>query len=292
MGIFGDASYNHKARPCLGPHLPKAHPLLPPIANLPTLAASPPRVIAPLAFALLIGFTLALLGTGGSIITLPVLVYGAGVPPNEAVGMSLAVVGGTCLAASVMNARDGLIQTRAALLFSLTGMLGAFAGAPFSHWLSPPVLMLLFASLMVTVALLMLRQRADAAPGPDGSARWPVCAASGFGVGALTGFFGVGGGFLIVPAMVFFGRIPLKRAIATSLVVISANSLAGLASHWRQAPFDWRIASLFLATCLVGMAAGRHLAARLPVARLRRAFAWFVLAVAAFVIAKNRAVFA
>lgn len=248
-------------------------------------------MIPSLAFALLIGFTLALLGTGGSIITLPVLVYGAGVPPNEAVGMSLAIVGGTCLAASVMNARDGLIQPRAAILFSLTGMLGALAGAPFSHLLSPPVLMLLFAGLMITVAVLMLRQRTGDAPGPQGPARWPVCAASGFGVGALTGFFGVGGGFLIVPAMVFFGRIPLKRAIATSLVVISANSLAGLASHWQQAPFDWHITALFLGTGLVGMAAGRRLAARLSVARLRRAFAWFVLAVAAFVILKNRAAF-
>lgn len=114
-------------------------------------------MILALILALAIGFSLALLGSGGSIITLPVLVYAARVPAPQAVGMSLAVVGGTTLVASVLNARRGLVHTKAAVLFSVTGMLGAFAGAQLTHFVSPPVLLLLFAALMIAVAGLMFR---------------------------------------------------------------------------------------------------------------------------------------
>ena len=249
-----------------------------------------PLILA-LILALAIGFSLALFGSGGSIITLPVLVYAAGVPAHEAVGMSLAVVGGTSLAASVMNARGGLVHAKAAVLFSVTGIFGALGGAQLTHLVAAPVLMLLFAGLMIAVAVLMLRGRADLAPDPATHCRWPVCAGTGLVVGVLTGFLGVGGGFLIVPAMVLFGHLSLKPAIATSLVVIAVNSFAGLAGHLRQTPFDWRVAGMFLGVAVAGMLAGRYFAGRVTVEHLRRAFAWFVLAVAAFVIAKNRAVF-
>ena len=248
-------------------------------------------MILALSLAVAIGFSLALLGSGGSIITLPVLVYAAGVPAAEAVGMSLAVVGGTSLAASVMNARGGLIHGKAAILFSLTGVGGAFGGAQLTHLVSAPMLMLLFAALMIVVAALMLRGRADLAPDPAKHCRWPICAGTGLVVGGLTGFLGVGGGFLLVPAMVIFGRLPLKLAIGTSLLIIAVNCLSGLAAHLRQTTFDWKIAGMFLGMALLGMLAGRAFAGRVPVEHLRRAFAWFVLAVAAFVVSKNRAVF-
>ena len=248
-------------------------------------------MILALILAVAIGFSLTLLGSGGSIITLPVLVYAAGMPAADAVGMSLAVVGGTSLAASVMNARSGLIHVRAALLFSLTGIAGAFGGAQLTHLVSAPVLMLLFAALMIVVGLLMLRGRTDLAPDPATHCQWPICAGTGLVVGGLTGFLGVGGGFLLVPAMVIFGRLPLKLAIGTSLLIISVNCLSGLAAHLRQTAFDWQIAGLFLGMALLGMLAGRAFSGRVAVEHLRRAFAWFVLAVAAFVVAKNWAVF-
>lgn len=244
-------------------------------------------MILALVFALAIGFSLTLLGSGGSIITLPVLVYAARIPPQQAVAMSLAVVGGTTLAASVMNLRSGLVHLKAATLFSLTGIIGALAGAQLTHLVSPAVLMLLFAALMIVIATLMLRGGTAHMRETAGHCSWIRCSSTGLLVGALTGFLGVGGGFLIVPALVFFGHLPLKSAIITSLVVITVHSFAGLAGHLQQAPFDWQLAGMFLGASLVGMLAGRYFAQRLAVGHLRVAFAWFVLAVGVFVIAKN-----
>lgn len=244
-------------------------------------------MILALTLALAIGFSLALLGSGGSIITLPVLVYAARVPAPQAVGMSLAVVGGTTLVASLLNARRGLVHVKAALLFSATGMIGAYAGAHVTRLVPPSVLLLLFAALMIVVAGLMFRGRLELAVVGKPQCHWQSCTASGFAVGGLTGFLGVGGGFLIVPALLFFGRLPLKLAIGTSLVVITVNCLAGLVGHLQATPFDWHIAGMFTGFALAGMLGGRTVAAHVHPERLRRWFAWFVLAVAVFVIAEN-----
>ena len=248
-------------------------------------------MLVALTLALAIGFSLALLGSGGSIITLPVLVYAAHVPVPQAVGMSLAVVGGTTLVASLLNARRGLIHLKAAVLFSATGMIGAFGGAHLTPLVSPSVLLLLFAALMIAVAGFMFRNRSEVAVAGKAQCHWPSCATAGLTVGGLTGFLGVGGGFLLVPALLIFGRLPLKLAIGTSLVVITVNSAAGLLGHWRETPFDWGVAGVFLGVAVAGMLAGRAFASRVAVEHLRRAFAWFVLAIAAFVISKNWAVF-
>lgn len=248
-------------------------------------------MILALALALAIGLSLAVLGSGGSIITLPVLVYAGRVPAQDAVGMSLAIVGGTSLMASLLNARGRLLHAKAALLFSVTGIVGALGGAQLTHLVSAPVLMLLFAALMLAVAVLMLRGRADLEPDPATHCRWHICAGTGLVVGGLTGFLGVGGGFLIVPALVHFGHLRLRPAIATSLVVIAVNSFAGLAGHLRQAHFDWKVTAMFLGAAVTGMVVGRNFSGRLETAHLQRAFAWFVLAVAIFVVVKNRAVF-
>lgn len=246
-----------------------------------------PLYVLALVLATAIGFSLALLGSGGSIITLPVLVYAAQVPTAQAVGMSLAVVGGTTLAASLLNARAGLVHVKAALLFSVAGMLGAFGGAQLTHLVSPSVLLLLFAALMIVVATMMFRRRADVPHDEKPECHWPICALTGFAVGGITGFLGVGGGFVIVPALLHFAGLPLKKAMATSLVVITVVSLAGLIGQLQRTSFDWRTPALFLLFALVGMFAGRGFAARTHPESLRRWFAWFVLAVAAFVIAEN-----
>ncbi len=201
-------------------------------------------MILALTLAVAIGFSLTVLGSGGSIITLPVLVYAADVPPQSAVGMSLAVVGGTSLAATLLNARSGLVHAKAAALFSATGIVGALAGAQLTHLVSPALLMLLFAALMIVIATLMLHGGNIHASDSTKQCHWQRCSLAGLGVGALTAFLGVGGGFLIT-------------------------------------------AGMFLGTSLIGMLAGRLVARRLAVAQLRVAFAWFVLAVGAFVIAKN-----
>lgn len=246
-----------------------------------------PLYLLALLLATAIGCSLALLGSGGSIITLPVLVYAARVPPAQAVGMSLAIVGGTTLAASVLNARAGLVHVKAALLFSAAGMVGAFGGAQLTHLVAPSVLLLLFAALMIVVAALMFRRRPQLHAAPKGECHWPICGLTGFAVGGITGFLGVGGGFVIVPALLHFGRLSLKSAMATSLVVITVVSLAGLIGQLQRVSFDWHTPGLFLLFALVGMFAGRAFAARTHPEHLRRWFAWFVLAVAAFVIVEN-----
>ncbi len=239
-----------------------------------------------LTLAAAIGLSLGLMGGGGAIITVPVLVYAAHVPPPEAVGMSLAVVGGTSLVGALMKARQQLIHVRAALWFAGAGAIGAMAGAQLTPLVSTGVLLLLFAALMIVVAVAMLCRR-DEALQPLPECRPWRCGLAGFGVGVLTGFLGVGGGFLLVPAMMVFARLPLKTAMGTSLAVIAANSFAGLAGHWRHTHFDWTLTGAFLTAALLGMGAGLPLATRLPVRQLSRGFAWFVLAIAGFVLAKN-----
>ena len=238
-----------------------------------------------------VGLSLGLLGSGGSIITLPVLVYAAGVPVTAAVAMSLAVVGGTALAGGFVQHRRGLVHWDAVKVFGIAGMLGAWGGAQFTRLVSPAVLMLIFGAIMLVVAARMLRGSDERDLVASPKCHPVACPLAGLGVGLLTGFLGVGGGFLIVPALVVVGRIPMKMAIGTSLAVITINSAAGLIGQLGHGGFDWKIGGLFLLVSLAGMAAGTRLSKAISAAVLRKSFAWFVLAVAAFIIAKNSAVF-
>ncbi len=231
----------------------------------------------------LIGLSLGLTGAGGSIITLPVLVYLAGLPPKEGVGLSLFVVGTAALVGAVQRIRAGEFHARAALLFALSGMAGAAGGARLTHLVSGRVLMIIFAVLMLIVAVNMLR-----GGGRETSMLAeckPVrCLLAGLGVGVLTGFIGVGGGFLLMPALVKFARLPMRVATGTSLAIISFNSAAGFISHFGEAPPRWPLALLFAGIAAAGVLVGTAFAARLPVARLRQAFAVMVLATGTFVL--------
>lgn len=233
-----------------------------------------------------IGLSLGVLGSGGSIITLPVLVYAGGIEPRAAVPMSLAIVGGTSLAGAAAKMRAGELNLRAAAIFAAAGIPAALLGAQLTPLVPPSVLLILFALLMFAVAARMLWKRDETVePLPD--CRPLRCMAAGGGVGALTGFLGVGGGFLIVPAMVMAARMPLKLAIGTSLAVIAVNSFAGLAGHLRHTAVDWPLSLAFLGLALVGMFAGVLIACRIQARALARWFAWFVIAVAVFVVAQN-----
>ncbi len=240
-----------------------------------------------LIFGLGIGVSLGLLGGGGSIIAVPVLVYAAGVPANEAVGMSLLVVGSASVLGSFLNLRQGLVHFRAATLFSVPGIVGAFIGAEFTHLVPAPWLLLSFASLMATVAVVMLRGKPESELKPAIQCNVIRCVSVGLGVGLLTGFVGVGGGFLIVPAMVLFAHFPVKMAAGTSLVVIAINSAAGFFAHLGLSEFDWQLIGLFIAVTLAGMLVGTRVSRHVSTEKLRKGFAWFVLAVAAFVVAQN-----
>jgi uncharacterized protein len=235
-----------------------------------------------MALAVLIGVSLGVLGSGGSIVTLPVLVYIAHVPAKEAVGMSMAIVGATSLFGAFIHWRRGNVDTKAALIFSLFGMAGAFLGSTGTHLLSKQMLLLLFAGVMLIVGSLMLR----GGPRLDRYrvCHIPRCLLVGFAVGLLTGFLGVGGGFLIVPALMLTAGLDTRMAGGTSLAVIALNSATGLVGQLRYVSIDWTLLAGFLLFAFAGMVAGLAFARRLPETFLRRLFA-IALIVLAFVLA-------
>lgn len=239
-----------------------------------------------------IGVSLGLLGGGGSTLAVPVLVYAGGIPPAEAIGMSLAIVAATSLLAALLHARTGGVDWRAAALFAPAGVVGALAGSQLTHLVPPDLLLALFGLMLLVIGALMLlrtsaraarRAAADPAPPPSGL---PAVLAAGAGVGVLTGFLGVGGGFVIVPALLLLCRLDMKRAVGTSLIVISVNSLAGLVGHLGHGRIDLERTALFAAFAAVGAVGGHALAARSRAERLQRGFAGLVLLVGGAVAAR------
>lgn len=233
--------------------------------------------------AALIGLALGLTGAGGSIITLPVLVYLAGLPPKEAVGLSLFIVGAAALVGALQRFRSGEIHLKIGMLFALSGMVGAAGGAQLTPLVSGRVLMIIFAVLMLTVAFNMLMgPTVESSTKAEGH---PTrCLLAGLGVGVLTGFIGVGGGFLLMPALIKFAKLPLRVATGTSLAVISFNSAAGFFSHFGEAPPRWTLALTFAGIATAGVLLGTSFAKRLPVARLRQGFAFMVIITGSFVL--------
>lgn len=232
-----------------------------------------------------IGMSLGMLGGGGSILTVPALVYLVGQPPQVAVTASLAIVGANSLLGAWFHRARGTVNWRVAALFGLVGMAAAYGASGLSDALSPTLLLVVFAALMLVVGLMMLRQPARAAVSePAGLAKIVVSAA---GIGLLTGILGVGGGFLIVPALVLLIGLPVQQAIGTSLVIIAMNSVAGLLGHLGEAALDLRLVVIFVLAGLGGTYAGTRLAHRLPAPALRRAFAVFVMILAVALLYDN-----
>ena len=254
-----------------------------------------------LALAALIGLSLGMLGGGGSILTVPVLVYVAHVEPKTAIAMSLAVVGVTSVTGALGHWRAGNVNLRVAVLFGALAMVGAYGGARLSVFLSGATQLVLLAVAMLVAALSMLRVTPGrvAASGAD-NARVDVphplalggLAALAVGVGVLTGLVGIGGGFLVVPALVLFGRVPMKHAVGTSLVVIAMNCASGFAGHLGHVGIPWAFAGLFTGVAIMGILLGTHLARFVSQAALKRGFAVFLLVTGAFVLYRNRAVLA
>ncbi|CAN5778837.1 sulfite exporter TauE/SafE family protein [soil metagenome] len=233
--------------------------------------------------ATLIGLILGLTGAGGSIITLPVLVYAAGVSPPEAVGLSLCIVGAASFAGALQRWRAGEVHLRVALMFTLAGAVGAAVGAQLTPLVAPAVLMNLFALLMLVIGIKMLLQKNEA-PVMAPECQPLRCLLAGGAVGVLTGFIGVGGGFLLVPALVKFARLPLRIAAGTSLAIIAFNSAAGALSHQTITREHWPLVGTFSVLAILGVLAGNVIGHRLSAIRLRQAFAALVLITAVWVL--------
>jgi uncharacterized membrane protein YfcA len=236
-----------------------------------------------------IGLSLGLVGGGGSIITVPVLIYVAGLPVREAVALSLAIVGATAAVGGGFQAWHGQLEIKPALLFGLTGMVGAMGGAQLTPLVPPAVLLMLFALLMAAVGVRMLRGRSEVEQPERAECHLGRCILSGLGVGVLTGFLGVGGGFLIVPALLRFARLPMRRAVGTSLAIIAVNSLSGFLAHLGDLSGRTLLAVGFSAAAVAGVLVGTALGRRMHPAGLKTAFGGLALAVAAYLIMMNAA---
>jgi uncharacterized membrane protein YfcA len=263
-----------------------------------------------LLFGAVVGLSLGLTGGGGAIFAVPLLVYGLGVPPREAVGISLAAVGATSLLGFVHRWSIGQAEVSTGLLFAGAGMLGAPLGAWLASLLPSSLLMVLFAGLMIVVSLRLWRQTSRApvaasACSPDqeavGTCRRDAagtlilsskCTVLLLGLGVLTGvlsgLLGVGGGFVIVPALVLFSGMTMHRAVGTSLMVIALVSVTGVAAHlWAGNAISPVLTALFVAGGIAGLFGGQQIGRLLRGEQLQRVFVVAILLLAAFVIVRN-----
>ncbi|MEV4634804.1 sulfite exporter TauE/SafE family protein [Rhodococcus coprophilus] len=238
--------------------------------------------------AVLVGVTLGLLGGGGSILTVPLLAYVAGMDAKEAIATSLLVVGVTSAVGAISHARAGRVQWRTGILFGLAGMVGAYAGGLLSRFIPGGILLLAFAAMMIATAVAMLRGRKNKAAAGDGSSM-PVgkILIDGVVVGLVTGLVGAGGGFLVVPALALLGGLPMPIAVGTSLIVIAMKSFAGLGGYLSAVQIDWRLAAMVTGAAVVGSLIGGRLTSMVDPDVLRKGFGWFVLLMSSVILAQE-----
>jgi len=236
---------------------------------------------------LVIGASLGLLGGGGSILTVPIFVYVLGFPAKEAIAMSLGVVGVTSAVGAVGQWRSGHVDLRAGVTFGVVAAAGTFAGTRLASHLSGATQLTIFAVVMLLAAGFMFRGRRDTGAAAGGfQHRWGLLACEALAVGGLTGLVGVGGGFLIVPALVLLS-MPMRDAVGTSLLIIAGNCAVGIGGNLGVVHFTWTSMALVTAGTLPGMAAGTYLHRFVSPASLRRGFAQFLLLVAAYILYQN-----
>lgn len=238
--------------------------------------------------AVVIGLSLGLLGSGGSILTVPVLVYLLGQSDKAAIAASLAIVGGIAVPGALVAGIQRRVHWRSVLLFGGAGIPGAWAGSWLARFVPGSVQLTTFAVVLLVAAWFTARGRASTAAPPTCHRCGLLIALQGIAVGVLTGFVGVGGGFLIVPALMLLGGLPIEIAVGSSLVIIVVNSWTGLLMHLKTPTgtiaLDWELIATFIAVGAVGSVAGQLAARRVPRHQLKVAFAVFLVAVGGFVL--------
>lgn len=253
--------------------------------------------------AVLIGLSLGLIGGGGSILTVPVLVYCTGIAAVPATSYSLFVVGITSAVGAANYARKDLIHLRTALLFGIPSIIVVYM---MRHYIVPLLpetffslgswtltknifILLLFAILMITASVSMIRRKTiqEKENATHTSKDTIKVFLQGIGVGVVTGLVGAGGGFLIVPALVFLARLPIKVAIGTSLLIIASNALIGFIGDYGHQVIDWRFLIIFSGLAIGGMFIGTYLARKIDHHLLRPIFGWFVLAMGIYILLKE-----
>lgn len=266
-------------------------------------------LVVTVALATLVGLALGLLGGGGSILSLPILVYVGGIDPKTAIPMELLVVGVTSAAALLPHARAQNVRWRTGVTFGSASVVGAYLGGTAAGWFDGKTLMSLFAVLMAASAIAMLsgKRWSGKLPGfgrPEGPPRqhsgagvprWlkaAVLLLEGFAVGALTGMVGAGGGFLIVPTLVVLRGLSMRSAIGTSVFVMTMKSFAGAAGHMQHADIPWGLTAAFAAVAVAASIFGARLTARVPQHQLRTGFGLFMLTMGAIMLLQESGILA
>lgn len=248
-----------------------------------------------------VGLSLGLLGSGGAILTVPILVYLVGHDEKSAIAESLAIVGAIAAAGVVRAARQKRVDFRSAALLAFPGIAGSYAGAHLAVHIPGSVQLVLLGLLMLTASALMIRggprTAATASIEPhegDGWFKLTLAALQGVGLGLVTGLVGVGGGFLIVPVLVFVRRLAMPTAVGTSLAIIAVNSATGFLKYLSQAGsgqlelnLDWSIIATFASIGIAGSLVGNYLGGRLNQKTLKRVFAVFLIVMAGYILVRQ-----
>ncbi|MFN4144860.1 MAG: sulfite exporter TauE/SafE family protein [Runella sp.] len=252
---------------------------------------------------ILIGVSLGLIGGGGSILTLPVLVYLLGINPVVSTAYSLFVVGTTSLVGSFNFMRKGLVNYKAALVFAIPSFITVYLTRKYLVPAIPDSLftiggfevtknigiMIFFALIMLAASYSMIKDKKSNGQPEEGELKfnYPMIALEGGVVGVLTGIVGAGGGFLIIPALVLLARLPMKMAVGTSLLIIAAKSLIGFMGDLSNLTIDWTFLLEFTALSVLGIFVGSYLSKFIPGEKLKKAFGWFVLVMGVYIIGKE-----
>jgi uncharacterized membrane protein YfcA len=251
----------------------------------------------------LIGISLGLIGGGGSILTVPVLVYLFHVDPVIATAYSLFIVGSTSLVGTFSKYKQGLVNMKTALIFGIPSIAAVYATRKFIVPLIPDevftvgdfvvtkaiLLMILFAVLMVFASVSMIREKKSSNGEPEGEQKfnYPLILVEGAIVGVLTGLVGAGGGFLIIPALVLLSKLPMKQAVGTSLLIIAAKSLIGFTGDLGHFEMNWNLLLIVSGIAIAGIFLGNYLSLKIDGAKLKKGFGWFVLVMGLYIIAKE-----
>lgn len=245
-----------------------------------------------------IGLSLGLIGGGGSILAVPILIYVLDIAPKAAIAMSLVIVGTVSLIGVIPHWQQGHVNVKTAALFTPVAMVGAFLGARLTSlpWITETIQLISFGMVMVLASVLMIRDSGIKSPPQSSSQKsfqshpkhhWLTIPLEGLGVGVLTGFVGVGGGFAIIPALVLFGDLPIKEAIGTSLLIIAFKSATGFLGYLNQVELEWMLIVTFTLAASLGTVIGASLTRIFEAKQLQKGFGYFVLVVAVFILAKQ-----